>query len=189
MATDGPEEAGREGGALVPSVVLPAPSSPECGEGPSSLSFCYIFPIFSFFVIKVGPLNSIYQRRPCHSAGREVPAAQKPCARSQGCPRDGCARAAAAWGGEGPWTKRRAGQLSGETQIGLRPGGARIHLAPRVPREKRRNVDVTRRQGVRMGAPRTQRLDLKNIRALVEASRHICLDVRNLGARRRGPGA
>merc|ERR1712224_842806 len=31
MATDGPEEAGRVGGALVPSVVLPAPSSPEYG--------------------------------------------------------------------------------------------------------------------------------------------------------------
>ena len=59
MATDGPEEAGREGGALVPSVVFPAPCSPECGEGPSSLSVRSIIPIFFFFVNKVKPLNSI----------------------------------------------------------------------------------------------------------------------------------
>ena len=79
----------------------------------------------------------------------------------------------------------RRAAVRAQTQKGLRPGGARIHLAPRVPREKRRNVDVTRRQGVRMGAPRKQRLDLKNIPALVEASMHIRLDVLNLGAGRR----
>lgn len=187
MATDGPEEAGREGGALVPSVVFPAPSSPECGEGPSSLSVRSTFPIFSFFVNKVGPLNSISPAAPLPQRWPGGPGRAEAVCSVPGLPQ-GRMRARRGGPGRGG-TKRRAGQLSGDTQKGLRPGGARIHLAPRVPREKRRNVDVTRRQGVRMGAPRTQRLDLKNIRALVEASRHICLDVRNLGARRRGPGA
>ena len=190
MATDGPEEAGREGGALVPSVVLPAPSSPECGEGPSSLSVRSFFPIFSFFVNKVGPLNSISPAAPLPQRWPGGPGRAEAVCSVPGLPQGRMRARRGGPGRGGPLDKEaRRAAVRGQTQKGLRPGGARIHLAPRVPREKRRNVDVTRRQGVRMGAPRTQRLDLKNIRALVEASRHMCLDVRNLGARRRGPGA
>lgn len=39
-----------------------------------------------------------------------------------------------------------------------------------------------------MGAPRTQKLHLKNIWAHVRASRHICLDVCNLGYKLGGEG-
>ena len=179
---------GRGGRSYLPSF-SPRLPRPSAGRGPRHYPFAPSFR--SFFFRKQSRATQFYLTSGAPAAalaGRTRPRRSRvlgpraaPGTDARAPRRPGAGRALGQRGAQGscPGTD----SVRAEARGCPHPSGAAC------PARERRNVDVTRRQGVRTGAPRTQRLDLKNIRALVRASRHICLDVRNLGARRRGPGA
>ena len=130
---------GERGGCSHHSSSSPRFPRPSAGRGPRRFLFALSFRYFLFTAIKWGPSQPSPQRRPCRSCGREDPAAKKPWARSQGYPWDERVRAAVARGGGGPRTVARGScpeRAHSQTRGGRRPGGARIHPAPCVPREE-----------------------------------------------------